>query len=137
MINVTVIVPTRNRCRSLADLLGSLREQQPAGISWEVLVVDNGSTDDTSVMMESIKADFPVPLRYIYEPNPGLHNCRNRGALEAESTAVAFLDDDMILDKLWIKGARLVLEEQASMVGGRILPLWEAQAPDWIKHLFY
>lgn len=136
MMDLSVVIPTRNRAKMLADLLESLRVQESRGLNWEILVVDNNSTDDTSGMVESKKAGFPVPLLYIYEPNWGLHSCRNRGAKEANGVVVSFLDDDMIVSEQWIQGARLILEGQADLVGGRILPLWEASPPSWLKALF-
>jgi len=120
----------------LADLLDSLKALEAGGLSWEVLVIDNGSTDDTARVVEDKKRDFPVELRYLYEPRPGLHICRNRGAQEANGTVVAFLDDDMVLDEQWLRGAGPVLEGQASLVGGRILPRWEAPPPAWINAFY-
>lgn len=136
MTDITVVIPTRNRAKMLGELLDSLRNQKAEGLSWEVLVMDNGSSDDTSRVVQSKKTDFPVPLRYIYEPNPGLHNVRNRGAIEADGEVVAYLDDDMVLDERWIQGSRPVLEGRADLVGGKILPLWEAEPPRWTR-LFY
>lgn len=131
-IDVSVIIPTLNRCQVLADLLDSLKNQKPEGLGWEVWVIDNGSTDNTQGVVKSRKQYFPAPLHYLYEPEPGLHYCRNRGAEVANGMVVAYLDDDMLLDENWINGARLVLNGQADLVGGKILPLWEVNPPDWI-----
>ncbi|MFC2066191.1 glycosyltransferase [Chloroflexota bacterium] len=135
-MDITVVIPTRNRAKMLSGLLDSLRVQKPEELSWEVLVIDNGSTDDTSSMMKTKIAGFPVPLGYIHEPAFGLHNGRNRGAKEAKGKVVSYLDDDMVLDKNWIQGARLVLNGQAGLVGGRILPVWEGSVPDWVEVFF-
>jgi glycosyltransferase involved in cell wall biosynthesis len=135
-MDVSVVIPTRNRSPQVHDLLESLRALQAKGLAWEILVVDNASTDDTSSVVDAMKAGFPARLRYICEPHPGLHNGRNRGAQEAEGKVVAFLDDDMIVDRGWLEGARPVLERQAAMVGGRILPEWESSPPSWLMDLF-
>jgi len=136
MIDVTVVIPTRNRVKVLSELLESLSVQKAEGLHWEVLVIDNGSTDKTASVVEAIKSDYAVPLKYVYEKRLGLHSGRNRGAMEANGTVVAFLDDDMLVDEHWIQGAKPILEGQASLVGGRILPLWESPPPVWIKAFY-
>lgn len=133
---LSVIIPTRNRAERLADLLDSLAAQEPVAFDWEVLVIDNASTDDTASVTRS-KADMlPIEIRYIMEPNPGLHQGRHRGAREARGKYLGYLDDDMILAPSWVQGVSLLVEGKADAVVGRILPKWESDPPKWLLDLF-
>ncbi len=132
---LSVIIPTRNRAAYLADLLDSLAAQEPVAFDWEVIVVDNASTDDTPVVARQKAAALPIPIRYVHEPNLGLHQGRHRGAKEAGGTFLGYLDDDMILAPTWIQGVTIAAQGRADAVVGRILPRWEVQPPAWVKAL--
>ena len=129
---LSVIVPTRNRVRRLHDLLDSLAGQKPVLFEWEVIVVDNGSTDETAAVVRQRAPTSPVPIRCVLEPLPGLHQGRHRGAREAQGEYLAYLDDDTIVTSTWTDGARLLKEGRADAVVGRILPKWEAVPPEWL-----
>ncbi len=128
---LSVIIPTRNRARRLANLLDSLAQQDPVEFEWEVIVVDNASTDMTPEVARKKSHVLPISIRHIREPQLGLHNGRHRGAKEAEGTFLGYLDDDMILAPTWVQGVEMVAQGQVDAVVGRILPKWEAQPPDW------
>jgi glycosyltransferase involved in cell wall biosynthesis len=103
----------------------------PAGLDWELLVVDNGSTDDTSAVVSEFAAR--LPLRCVVEPVPGLSNARNRGVTEARGALILWTDDDVALDRHWLSayveaGARF---PQAGFFGGNILPFLEEPVTDW------
>jgi glucosyl-dolichyl phosphate glucuronosyltransferase len=133
---LSVIIPTLNRSKLLSDLLDSLAVQEPVSFTWEILVVDNASSDDTKAVVQKIIPLMPVPLRYVYESKPGLHQGRHRGARESNGELIAYLDDDMVLAPGWISGLELLLSKQADVVVSRILPKWEAPPPEWITDLF-
>jgi hypothetical protein len=137
-MDLSVAIPTCNRAGQLAGLLDSLAVQQEPGFAWEVLVVDNGSTDRTAEVAAERAQDFPAPLRLVAEPRPGLHQGRHSGAREARGTIVAYLDDDMELAPTWLRGALPILEDQAEAVGGRILPRYldGAVPPAWVAHFY-
>ena len=121
---VTVVVCTRNRAASLRDALRSLTKLDLAGLSADVLVVDNGSTDDTPAAVEEIAAASPIPVRRVFEPTPGVANARQRGveeALAAGAEWVAFFDDDQRAERGWLRGLMGLAEERsAKFVGGRV-----------------
>lgn len=132
---LSVIIPTRNRAAHLADLLDSLAAQEPVTFDWEVIVVDNASTDDTPEVARQKAAALPITIRYAHEPNLGLHHGRHRGAKEAAGTFLGYLDDDMILAPTWIQGVTMAAQGRADAVVGRVLPQWEVQPPGWVKAL--
>ena len=78
-LEVSVIIASRNHARSLESTLADLQRQQVEGIAWELIVVDNGSDDDTPSVLE--RAGERLPLIVINEPEPGQNRARNR-ALE-------------------------------------------------------
>jgi len=133
---LSVIIPTLNRSNLLSLLLDSLAVQAPVSFAWEIIVVDNGSIDETREVVQKKSRQAPVLLRYVYEPKPGLHQGRHRGAREAAGEVMAFLDDDTVLLPGWISGLELMLSNQADAVVSRILPKWEMQPPDWLTDLF-
>lgn len=134
-ILLSVIVPTRNHAKLVSDLLDTLAVQVPVAFHWEVLIVDNGSTDHTAQMANEKISSLPIEIRYIYEPRPGLHNGRHRGALEARGSYLAYLDDDVLVTPTWIHGVDKLITNQAEAVVGRILPKWETRPPVWLTTL--
>lgn len=129
----SVIIPTRNRAASLEQTLYSLCSTQDPGHPYEVIVVDNGSTDATRQVTEVFKQALPQ-LKYVFEPNPGLHNGRHRGALVAKGQYLCYLDDDVKVDPLWLRSVVETFETTgAVLVGGKILPEYEQTPPDWLK----
>lgn len=132
---LSLLIPTRNRAEHLANLLDSLARQVQVPFDWEVLVVDNASTDQTPRVVHSKADDLPITIRYVVEPNPGLHNGRHRGAREAQGQILCYLDDDVILEPNWIRAAERIQGGHAEAVVGRILPKWEAEPPDWLRKM--
>ena len=92
-MKASIIVPTLNRSALLQRTISSLLAQTfPVG-DFEIIVVDNGSTDSTRATVESLRKEHPKSrLRYVYEPEPGLLSGRHRGALEATGEILVFTD---------------------------------------------
>ena len=132
-VKCSVIIPTYNRCGLLKKTIESLVHQDfPAG-QYEILIVDNGSTDSTRQVAESaISAYQGRNIRYIFEPEPGLLSGRHKGALEAKGEILVFVDDDIKAVKGWLSAiARAFSDESVHLVGGPSLPEFEAQSPAW------
>jgi glycosyltransferase involved in cell wall biosynthesis len=92
-MDVSLIIATRNRCQQLArclDSVGRIKFERP----WELIVVDNGSTDATAELIQQFRDKVPIPLRYVFEPEPGLGNAHNAGVRVAYGEILAFTDDD-------------------------------------------
>jgi glucosyl-dolichyl phosphate glucuronosyltransferase len=119
-MNVSIIICTRSRASSLKDTLASIgKAVVPDGWNVELLVVDNGSTDNT----RDIVAAAPTPnvrLRYIFEPKPGQVYARNRGLMEAIGEIIIFTDDDVRVPESWIGGmcGPIVRGEVDAVAGG-------------------
>lgn len=140
-MDLSLILPTRNRAESLRQTLESLARQDaglpagPAGgaVTYEVIVVDNGSTDETARVAEALRRTFPAPLRCIREPRTGKSVALNAGIQQAHGTWLVFLDDDVVAEPSWLAGLwRCLREQQADAVGGRVLPLWVDGRPAWM-----
>ena len=129
---LSVIIPTRNRAPLVGQLLASLAQQETVSYSWEVIVVDNGCTDNTGDIVQQKRGKWDAQVRCVYEPLPGLHAARHRGAAEAKGEYLAYLDDDMVLAPTWLSGIQMLLDERADAVVGRILPRWETPPPSWL-----
>jgi glycosyltransferase involved in cell wall biosynthesis len=104
-----------------------------AKTKWELLVIDNNSTDETKHVSERYRNKLPI--LYIFEPNQGLSYARNRAITECHTNLLLFTDDDVTLESYWlyefIKAAREFPE--ADYFGGRIIPYWPNSHPHWLK----
>jgi|GEM_PF-341401 len=133
--SISVVICCYNSETRLSETLRHLLEQEvPEGISWEVIVVDNASTDNTAQVARSLwPDDAPAPMRVVSEPEPGLSHARKRGLSEAQYKIVSFLDDDNWAAPNWI---RLVSEIMAThpevgACGGRTEAVFEKVPPSW------
>jgi glucosyl-dolichyl phosphate glucuronosyltransferase len=129
--DISVCICTRDRPRYLRSCLDALAAQTSSG--FEILVVDSASPPVARAEAANLVATA-ANARLILVDEPGLGRARNAGAAAASGTYIAYLDDDAIPAPDWIDMIRRVIAERArppAMVGGRILPLWEAPLPDW------
>ena len=134
-LNVTVILCTYNRAGSLATTLESLAASQlPESITWEVLVVDNNSTDQTREVVEDFCRRCQGRFRYLFEPNPGKSRALNAAIANARGKILAFVDDDVTVEPRWLQNltAELHSGEWAGSAG-RILPAQAFTPPPWLS----
>lgn len=114
-------------------MLGSLVRLDTTDVgAWEVVVVDNNSTDVTRETVEAFRAESGLPIRYVMERRQGLSHARNRGIAEAEGPIVAFLDDDVLVDDQWLR--RMVAafaDPSVGAVGGRVFLDGTSPKPAW------
>jgi len=128
----TVCICTRNRVKYLGAAIESVLVQEVAAGTFEVLVVDNGSTDGTAEMMRSrFGSGTRVPVRYIREEKAGLSRARNRAIAEMSGDYIAFLDDDAIAEPGWLQAILngFSLEPGIDSVGGAVVPIYEEALP--------
>src|SRR5215813_7555177 len=96
ILKLSCCIPTLNRSQSLARAIRSLCNQTLQPGSCEILIVDNGSSDNTRGETESVMREMPHHrIRYLLEPEPGLLSGRHRGAMESDGEILVFLDDDI------------------------------------------
>jgi glycosyltransferase involved in cell wall biosynthesis len=130
---ISVIVPTHNRASSLRHTIASLQQQSLSSDDYEIIVVDNASTDDTRIVVEEANHNGPKEVRYVYEGRLGLHNARHAGARAAQAAILAFTDDDAICERDWLEQLLACYNDPlVGCAGGKILPKWEAPPPAWI-----
>jgi glucosyl-dolichyl phosphate glucuronosyltransferase len=136
---ISVIIPTINRANSLIFTLQSLVRQNFDDRDYEILIVDNGSTDNTKSICENfIFQHRSHQIRYIYEPSPGVHAARHRGVLEAKGDLLVFVDDDIETDADWLGAiADSFNDPTVKLVGGRNLPKYEIQPPEWLDWFWH
>lgn len=119
---LSIVIPTKNRAKLLEQVLDSI-ERQPADPDvYEVIVVDNGSTDETKDIVGKCHKKIKN-LRYFYDARPGLHVGRNKGLLKSRGELVGYLDDDVVLFPNWINTILKAFEDKkVSYVGGSVIP---------------
>jgi len=133
-IKISVIICTHNREAYLSKTIYSLVNQTINNRLYEIIIVDNQSTDNTKAIVLNSFKNFEN-IRYIYEPSLGLSNARNTGWKNAKGEYVSYIDDDAIASKNWLKHILEVFETTDPMpgaVGGRVDPIWEAAKPGWL-----
>src|ERR1051325_8220991 len=125
----SVIIATYNRADELVKTLESLTQLESSG-PWEVIIVDNNSSDNTrDVVLERIDS-FPVPLRYVMEREQGRSAALNAGIRIAQGEILAVTDDDVRVDPMWLRNAEQALERlHCDYVGGKALPIWSGNVP--------
>jgi len=134
-VHISSIICTLNRADYLRKAIKSLVEQTLTKEDYEILVVDNGSTDNTKQIVVEEFAQVQN-LRYIYEPIMGLSQARNTGLAHATGKYVAYLDDDAIACPHWLQKIVEVFETvnpQPGCAGGKIEAIWEAPRPLWLS----
>ena len=133
-MNITVLLCTHNRCESLAKALDSLAGSTlPDSVAWEVLVVDNNSSDRTREVTQNFCDRYPDHFRYLFEPRPGKSNALNAGIKNAMGDILAFTDDDVAVEPTWLQNLTAVLQDSAwAGSAGRTLPEQSFSPPSWI-----
>ncbi len=136
-MHVTVAICTWNRCRALQQTLDAFtRVIPPDNAEWELLVVNNNSTDDTDAVIRSF--DRRLPIRRSYEPLPGLSNARNRAVTEAAGEYILWTDDDVTVCAEWLVSYVHAFRQRADLAlfGGPIEPCFDAIPPKWLTRIY-
>jgi len=129
----SVVVCTFNRAELLYIALQTLCAQTISKSSYEIIVVDNNSHDDTRAVTDGFYHSFPN-LRYCMEKRQGLSHARNRGRQEANGSYVAYIDDDCKVPKHWLQTAIEIIEKiDPAVFGGPYYAFYNSSKPYWWK----
>jgi glycosyltransferase involved in cell wall biosynthesis len=130
----SIIIATYNRAEDLRGTLCSLASLSTKS-SWEVIVVDNNSKDDTRSVVLERAAQFPVELSYLFEKEQGRCAALNRGMLAARGEILVTTDDDVRVEADWLEQIAAAFDElQCDYVGGKVLPIWGGERPLWLPN---
>jgi glycosyltransferase involved in cell wall biosynthesis len=130
---LSIVMTTLNRALDLPRAIECLMRQQTTA-AYEIIVVDNGSTDSTPEFLREAQTRWPDRLRLAAEPQRGASHGRNRGIALARAPLIAFTDDDVWASGDWVETMVRVAREhpEADCIGGKVLPASTAGWPEWL-----
>ena len=134
-MRITAAICTHNRAALLPAAIESLLAQSLPPTDYELLVIDNASTDATpQVMQRYLTASGSVTLRSAVQPVLGLSHARNLAVEMAAGEIIAFMDDDAVATPGWLEALLDVyaIHPEAWAVGGKVLPVWDGERPVWL-----
>jgi glycosyltransferase involved in cell wall biosynthesis len=127
-VKVSVCICTYNGATRIGMVIDALATQTQPAETWEVLVINNASTDNTAEVAEDwLRKTVKCAWRVVHEPNAGLLPARRRAAMEARGEIVCFLDDDNIPSPTWVEMVvqAFAARPKAGVIGGKVKPRWE------------
>jgi glucosyl-dolichyl phosphate glucuronosyltransferase len=134
---VSVVIPTFNRSGYIMNAIRSVTHQDYPVDRYEIIVVDNASTDDTHLKIQQLvgELDHKYNFKYVIENRKGLSFARNTGAAHAVGSIFLFTDDDATFDANWISAiANVYIEHpEAGAVGSKILIQWDHEPEPWVR----
>ena len=134
-MQISVILCIYNGADSLPAALTSLSKMSiPDGMSWEVVLVNNNSTDETGKIIEEFARTSGFTVQHLFEPKQGRAFALNAGIRKARGEIIAFTDDDVIVDPQWLVGlSNMFATFECIALAGRVKPLWDKPQPDWLE----
>lgn len=136
-MRISIAICTWNRCELLRQTLEQMTKLvAPAGVPWEVLVVNNNSTDATDRVIAAF--EDRLPLRRLFEPRAGKSNACNLAVREATGDYILWTDDDVLVDEQWMVEYCRAFERRpnAAVFGGFVDPWFEGTPPSWLRRVF-
>ena len=134
-MEISVIIPTFNRSKSLVRTLKSFLNQAEMDNQYEIIVSDNNSTDNTKEnVLDFISKNKSTKIRYHFEPDQGVHFARNSAAKVSTGRILYFTDDDIEADSYLLKELFSLFKEEPELgvATGLVLPKYEVKPPLWI-----
>jgi glycosyltransferase involved in cell wall biosynthesis len=133
----SIVVCTRNRGELLRSTCQGVLDLAADRKAFELLIVDNGSTDETLSIARSLSAEEPDLVRLALEPRAGLSRARNTGVAVAQGEILAFLDDDAVPGPDWLISLLAIFEDPATWAaGGPVEPVYSGDLPSWLGEPF-
>ena len=138
---ISIIVCTYNRANFLYNALESIARNDFPHNEYEIVLVNNNSTDSTEEKCKMFAEKFPdVNFRYCTETKQGLSHARNKGIAESQGNFLVFLDDDVIVKQDYLRNLKTNLDNSPNLMafGGKITPKFESgQPPKWLNRWMY
>ncbi len=131
-MDCTIVICTRDRATQLRSTLHALCALRvPATVRWDVLVVDNGSSDDTAAVVASFADQLDIAR--LPEPVAGLSNARNAGLRRARGRHIVWTDDDVLVEPGWLAAyvEAFGRHPDAAVFGGKVTPVLRGPTPPW------
>lgn len=137
MIKISVIIASYNRGEQLMRTLRSLLSQTLDKNLWEVVVINNNSSDQTEELFEEFVASNPEAsnMRLFFERKQGLSHARNRGIKESKGEYIAIMDDDEEANTEFVESYMDFFDSHpdAAAAGGKMIALYEYETPNWLS----
>lgn len=137
-VKISCVICSYNRERYIAGAIESLVNQTLSPADYEIIIIDNNSTDNTANICASLleKHSATHNIYYFVEKKQGLSHARNRGIDEAKSGLICYIDDDAIAEADFLENIVKFFEQkpEAAGVGGKIIPRYVDGKPDWMNH---
>lgn len=137
MLKISVIIPSFNKATFLKNNLESLLNQTFPKDKFEIIVVDNMSTDNSKEIFDEFKPRAlacGLAARFISEKRKGAVFTRHTGVRAVRASLLAFIDDDCLCSESWLDAVVKAFRDfNADAVGGKVLVRWDRKPPDWIK----
>ncbi|MDF9798363.1 glycosyltransferase involved in cell wall biosynthesis [Catalinimonas alkaloidigena] len=134
-MKISVIIPTFNpRLEIITKVLNSLKAQSLPLSYWELIIIDNASTNNT---ISSLSFDWHPHWKIVKEDEPGLTYARLKGFENAKADILLLVDDDNILDRGYLINAIEIMNKHKNVgiAGGKSLPVYEKAPPDWFHNI--
>ncbi len=136
-MKLSVIICTYNRQNYIYNVLKSIVENDFPTENYEIVLVNNNSTDNTEEECNRFKSDFPqINFSYFIERNQGLSYARNRGIAESKNEILIYVDDDATVSSNYLQAYFDFFSENKNAVaaGGPVIPVYETEEPRWMSH---
>jgi glucosyl-dolichyl phosphate glucuronosyltransferase len=132
-MDISIVICTYNRFQDLCKTLSSIELLKIArDITWEVLIIDNNSSDLSKSIICRFVEKKPYLFKYIFEEQQGKSFALNKGIEVAKGEIIAFTDDDVIIDPHWVSELGRAFDTyQCMAVGGKTIPTWSRKKPSW------
>jgi glycosyltransferase involved in cell wall biosynthesis len=135
---ISIIIPSYNRSKQLYTTLFSFNNLDFEGVNFEIIIIDNGSTDDTPIIVRDFIDSNPnFKIIYKYDDTSGLLTGRHLGAKIANGNILTFIDDDVVLTRNWLRSIdTLMMNSDIDLLTGPCLPLYESYPPKWLNYFW-
>jgi len=133
---LSVVICTYNRDKYLQKCLNYLSAQSASKNLFEILVVNNNSTDQTEeICLHYQQVNPQIQFKYIIEPLQGLSFCRNHGIAESHGEIISYIDDDAFADVDYVSNLISYFQDHSKVdaVGGKVTPLYQSNQPEWMS----